>query len=66
MHRSCVEDGLGLAVNYRCVLFARLGVGAIENLEGHDEVSPETSALQLEDVELAKPFLIWHVTETSR
>ncbi len=36
-----------------------------ENFEGQDEVSLEASAFQREEVELAKPFLIWHVTKTS-
>ncbi len=36
-----------------------------ENFEGQDEVSSEASAYQREEVELAKPFLIWHVTKTS-
>ncbi len=36
-----------------------------ENFEGQDEVSSETSAFQREEVELAKPFLIWHVAKTS-
>ncbi len=35
------------------------------NLEGQDEVSSEMSAFQREEIELAKPFLIWLVTETS-
>ncbi len=30
-----------------------------ENFEGHDEVSSEASAVQREEVELVKPFLIW-------
>ncbi len=36
-----------------------------ENLESHGEVSSEASAFQRDEVELAKPFLIWHVMETS-
>ncbi len=36
-----------------------------ENFEGQDEISSEASAFQQEEVELAKPFLIRHVTETS-
>ncbi len=36
-----------------------------ENFEGYNEVSSEASAFQREEVELAKPFLVWHVTETS-
>ncbi len=36
-----------------------------EIFEGRDEVSSEGPAFQREEVELAKPFLIWHVTETS-
>ncbi len=36
-----------------------------ENVEGQDAVDSEASAFQLEEVELAKPFLIWHVTKTS-
>ncbi len=35
------------------------------NVEGQYEISSEASAFQLEEVELAKPFLIWHVTKTS-
>ncbi len=38
---------------------------SFENFEGQDKISSETSAFQLEEVELAKPFLIWHVTKTS-
>ncbi len=73
-HRSCVEDGLVLAVVGRCALVARLGVGGrrsqtvnftFENFEDQDEVGSEASAFQREEVELAKPFLIWHVTKTS-
>ncbi len=76
-HRSCVEDGLVLAVIGRCVLVVRLGVGGgrlqtavkvnftLENFEGQDEVSSEASAFQREEVELAKPLLIWRVTKTS-
>ncbi len=37
----------------------------LENLEGQNEVSSEASAFQREEVELAKPFLIWHVKATS-
>ncbi len=72
MRRSCVEDGLVLAVIGRCTLVDRLEVGGgrsqvnfFENFEGQDEVSSEASAFQREEVELAKPFLIWHVTKTS-
>ncbi len=36
-----------------------------ENVEGQNKVSSEASAFQREEVELAKPFLIWHVTKTS-
>ncbi len=36
-----------------------------ENFEGQDEVSSDASAFLREEVELAKPFLIWHVTKTS-
>ncbi len=32
---------------------------------GQDEISSEASAFQRVEVELAKPFLIWHVTKTS-
>ncbi len=35
------------------------------HFEGQDEISSEASAFQREEVELAKPFLIRHVTETS-
>ncbi len=38
---------------------------AVENLEGQIEVSLEMSVFKCEDVELAKPFLMWHVTEAS-
>ncbi len=72
--RSFVEDGLVLAVIGRRALVGRLGVGggriqpgkinfSFENFEGQDEIS--SSAFQREEVELAKPFLIRHVTETS-
>ncbi len=40
-------------------------MGFGENFEGLDEVSSEESAFQLEEVGWAKPFLTWHVTETS-
>ncbi len=33
--------------------------------EGQDEISTEASAFHREEVELAKPFLIWHLTKTS-
>ncbi len=36
-----------------------------DNLEGQNEVSSEASVFQREEIELAKPFLIWHVMETS-
>ncbi len=36
-----------------------------ENFEGQGEVSSEASAFEGEEVELAKPFPIWHVTKTS-
>ncbi len=36
-----------------------------ENFEGQDDVRSEASVLQREEVELAKPFLIWYVTKTS-
>ncbi len=76
-HRFFVEDGLVLAVIGRCALVDRLGVGGgrvqrlvkvnfyFENVEGQDEISSEASAFQLEEVELAKPFLIWHVSKAS-
>ncbi len=65
-----------LAVISRRDLVDRLGVGrggeeefrrvkinfAFENFEGKDEISSEASAFQQEEFELAKPFLIWHVT----
>ncbi len=38
---------------------------SFENFEGQDEISSEASAFQREEVELTKPFLIWHVTKTS-
>ncbi len=75
-HRSCVEDGLVLAVICRCTLVDRFGWAeeefrrvkvnfSFENFEGQDEISSEASAFQREEVELAKHFLIWHVTKTS-
>ncbi len=46
--------------------FRRVKVNfTFENFDGQDEGSSEASAFQREEVELAKPFLIWHVTETS-
>ncbi len=71
MHRSCVEDGLVLLVICRWSLLVllvwaeeevrRVKVNCtFENLEGQFEVSSEASAFQ---VELAKPFLMWHVME---
>ncbi len=33
-HRSCVEDGLVLAIIGRCALLARLGVGGRKNQTG--------------------------------
>ncbi len=65
-HRSCVEDGLVLAVIGRCALVAPLGVGGgrevrrikvnftFENFEGQDEGSSEASALQRKEVELVE------------
>ncbi len=35
------------------------------SFEGQNEVNSEASAFQREEVELAKPFLIWHVKKTS-
>ncbi len=75
-HRSCVEDGLVLAVIDRFALVDRLGWAeeefrrvkisfSFENFEGQDEISSEASAFQREEVELAKPFLMWHVTKAS-
>ncbi len=75
-HRAFVEDGLVLAVIGRCALVDRLGWAeeefrgvkinfSFENFEGQDEISSEASAFQREEVELGKPFLIWHVTKTS-
>ncbi len=71
-HRSFVEGGLVLAVIGTRALVDRLGGGggvkinfSFENFEGQDEISSEASAFQREEVELAKPFLIWHVTEAS-
>ncbi len=58
-HRSFVEDGLVLATIGRRV---KINL-SFENFEGQDEISSEASAFQREEVELAKPFLIWHVTE---
>ncbi len=46
-----------------CAPVARLEMGGGRN-QADDEVSSEVSAFQREEVELAKPFLIWHVTET--
>ncbi len=46
--------------------FRRVNINfSFENFEVQDEISSEASAFQREEVELAKPFLIWHVTETS-
>ncbi len=75
-HCSCVEDGLVLAVIGRCALVDRLGWSeeefrrvkvnfSFENFEGQDEISSEASAFQREEVELTKPFLIWHVTKAN-
>ncbi len=74
-HSSFVEDGLALAVIGWCASktgsgwaeeeFRRVNVNFFENFEGQDEISSEASAFQREEVELAKPFLIWHVTKTS-
>ncbi len=69
-HRSFVEDGLVLAVFGRCALVDRLGWAEEKvrrakvnlNPEDQDEVSSEASAFQREGVELAKPFLIWHLS----
>ncbi len=75
-HRSFVEDGLVLAVIGRCALLVRIGWAQEEvrlikvtftlgNFEGMYEVISKASAFQREEGELAKPFLIWHVTKTS-
>ncbi len=75
-HRSCVGDGFVLAVGGRHVIVdgsvwveedvRRVKVNfTFENFGGQDEVSSGASAFQREEVELAKPFLIWHVTTTS-
>ncbi len=75
-HRSFVEEGLILAVIGRRALVDRLGVGeeefrrvkinfSFENVEGQDEISSGTSAFKRDEVELAKPFLILHVTKAS-
>ncbi len=46
--------------------FSRVNINfSFENFEGQDEISSEASAIQREEVEWVKPFLIWHVTETS-
>ncbi len=46
--------------------FRRVKVNvSFENFDGQDEISSEASAFQREEVELAKPFLVWHVTKTS-
>ncbi len=46
--------------------FSRVKINfSFENFEGQDEISSEASAFQREEVELAKPFLLRHVTETS-
>ncbi len=73
---SCVEDGLVRAVLLRVPSEPGSGWAeeearrvkvnfTFENVEGQDEVSSEASAFQPEEVELAKPFLIWHVTKIS-
>ncbi len=65
-----------LAVIGRCALVDRLGWAeeefrhvkvnfSFEDFEGQNEIYSEASAFQREEVELAKPFLIWHVTKTS-
>ncbi len=47
--------------------FGRVKINfSFENFEGQDEISSEASAFQREEVELTKPFLIWHVTKTSQ
>ncbi len=71
-HRSFVEDGLVLAVS--------VGVPSLTGSRWAEEefrwvkidfsfedfeISSEASAFQREEVELARPFLIWHVTKTS-
>ncbi len=46
--------------------FRRVNVNfAFENVEDQDGVSSEESAFQREEIVLAKPFLVWHVTKTS-
>ncbi len=65
-HRSCVEGGLVLAVIGRCAEeeFRRVKFNfSFDNFEGQDEVSSEASAFQREEVELAKPFLVWLLVE---
>ncbi len=75
-HRSFVENSLVLGVSGRCAFLDRLKVGgeriqtvkvnfSFENFEGQDEIRSEASAFQREEVELAKTFLVWHVTKTS-
>ncbi len=44
--------------------FRRVKVSfSFENFEGQDEISSEGSAYQREEVELAKPFLVWLLVE---
>ncbi len=76
-HRSCVEDGLVLAVIGKCALLVRIGWTQEEikrikvtftfgNFEGQDEVSLEASAFQREEVEKAKPCALCCVRRVSR
>ncbi len=71
LKRHCVKDGLVRAVIGRCALVDQLEVGEVrrvnvnftlEHLEDPDDISSEVSTFQRDEVELAKPFLIWHLT----
>ncbi len=72
MHHSFVRDDLLLEIMCRCVLLSLALGGRREKFDStfekpkcQDEVSSEASAFQREEVVLAKPFLVWHVAETS-
>ncbi len=62
IHRYCVD--LVRSAICGCSLLAWLEVGGGRH-QGQGKVSSEASALQREEVELAKPSLIWYVTKTS-
>ncbi len=41
------------------------GLRSTSPLQDQGEISLEASAFQREEVELAKPFLVWHVVEAT-